>query len=158
MYLIPNFLKINITTYIFKFFVFFLLLTNYETFLFNVLGNLSSSFFKINMLSYPFQFPYDLFNSLLKALDSNTKLILSGDPYQLPPVGPGAPFRDLINSSVVPCYELMEIHRQAADSRIISTAHSVLDGDYESVYWDGERKDFQIIQTQDGAFNEAKKL
>ena len=90
-----------------------------------------------------------LFNSLLKALDSNTKLILSGDPYQLPPVGPGAPFRDLINSSVVPCYELMEIHRQAADSRIISTAHSVLDGDYESVYWDGERKDFQIIQIED---------
>jgi len=90
-----------------------------------------------------------LFNSLLKALDTNTKLILSGDPYQLPPVGPGAPFRDLIHSTVVPCYELMEIHRQAADSRIISTAHSVLDGDYESVYWDGKRKDFQIIQIED---------
>lgn len=90
-----------------------------------------------------------LFNSLLQALDSSTKLILSGDPYQLPPVGPGAPFRDLIHSTVVPCYELMEIHRQAADSRIISTAHSILDGDYESVYWDGKRKDFQIIQIED---------
>jgi len=90
-----------------------------------------------------------LFNSLLKAIPSNCKLILSGDPYQLPPVGPGAPFRDLINSNVVPCFELMEIHRQAADNRIIATAHAILDGDYEAISWDGERKDFQIIEKTD---------
>jgi len=90
-----------------------------------------------------------LFNSLLKAIDDSCKLILSGDPYQLPPVGPGAPFRDLIHSNCVPCFELMQIHRQAADNKIISTAHAILDGDYEAVEWDGERKDFQIIKMTD---------
>ena len=43
-----------------------------------------------------------LFYHLLEALSENCKLILVGDPYQLPPVGPGAPFRDLIRSGRSP--------------------------------------------------------
>lgn len=40
----------------------------------------------------------DLFGTLLKALDMNgvTRLILVGDPNQLPPIGPGRPFVDII--------------------------------------------------------------
>ena len=41
--------------------------------------------------------PTDLFGALLKAIDLNTtkRLILVGDPYQLPPIGPGRPFVDI---------------------------------------------------------------
>ena len=42
--------------------------------------------------------PSDLFGTLLKALDSGPlrRLILVGDPNQLPPIGPGRPFADII--------------------------------------------------------------
>lgn len=42
--------------------------------------------------------PADLFGTLLKALDHGPlkRLILVGDPYQLPPIGPGRPFVDVI--------------------------------------------------------------
>lgn len=43
--------------------------------------------------------PVDLFGTLIKAIDSGTlkRLILVGDPNQLPPIGPGRPFVDIIN-------------------------------------------------------------
>ena len=42
--------------------------------------------------------PTDLFGTLLRALDSGPlrRLILVGDPSQLPPIGPGRPFADII--------------------------------------------------------------
>lgn len=42
--------------------------------------------------------PTDLFGTLLKAIDMNTvsRLVLVGDPNQLPPIGPGRPFVDII--------------------------------------------------------------
>ena len=42
--------------------------------------------------------PMDLLGVLLRALDLNkvSRLILVGDPNQLPPIGPGRPFVDLI--------------------------------------------------------------
>lgn len=42
--------------------------------------------------------PTDLFGTLLRALDSGplSRLILVGDPNQLPPIGPGRPFADII--------------------------------------------------------------
>lgn len=42
--------------------------------------------------------PTDLFGTLLRALDSGplSRLILVGDPNQLPPIGPGRPFGDTI--------------------------------------------------------------
>lgn len=43
--------------------------------------------------------PIDLFGTLLKALDTGplSRLILVGDPNQLPPIGPGRPFADIID-------------------------------------------------------------
>ena len=43
--------------------------------------------------------PTDLMGTLLRALDSNAirRLILVGDENQLPPIGPGRPFADLLN-------------------------------------------------------------
>lgn len=42
--------------------------------------------------------PIDLFGTLFRALDAGplTRLILVGDPNQLPPIGPGRPFADII--------------------------------------------------------------
>ena len=42
--------------------------------------------------------PVDLFGTLLRALDMGplTRLVLVGDPNQLPPIGPGRPFIDVI--------------------------------------------------------------
>jgi len=97
-----------------------------------------------NMLVHNSMVDIFLFRRLLEALRDDCLLILSGDPYQLPPVGPGAPFRDLINSMKVPFYELKKIHRQAADNRIILAAHSILEGNWQNISWDGERKDLQL--------------
>ena len=66
-----------------------------------------------------------LAHSLLRALETGTHLLVVGDADQLPPVGPGAALRDLIASDVVPVTCLVEIHRQAAESRIVTLAHEI---------------------------------
>ena len=51
--------------------------------------------------------------SLLKAIPQGKRLILVGDPDQLPPVGPGYPFSDCLRSEQLPCVRLTEIFRQS---------------------------------------------
>lgn len=69
-----------------------------------------------------------LMQSLLRALPSRCRLILVGDPDQLPSVGPGNLFSDLIRSGVVPTVCLTEIFRQAQESLIVMNAHAVNHG------------------------------
>ena len=69
-----------------------------------------------------------LFNSLLKALRQNTKLLLVGDFYQLPSVSPGAVLRDLVQSRTIPITQLTQIKRQAGNSKIILAAHDIKTG------------------------------
>jgi exodeoxyribonuclease V alpha subunit len=52
-------------------------------------------------------------------------LLIVGDADQLPSVGPGMVLHDLIASGAVPCVKLTEIFRQAASSRIITSAHAI---------------------------------
>ena len=66
-----------------------------------------------------------LFNALLNALDSKTKLILIGDKDQLPPVGIGKPFEDLLLSNVIPCVKLDKVYRQSDDNPIASFSEAV---------------------------------
>lgn len=69
-----------------------------------------------------------LMAALLAALPNGCRLVLVGDPDQLPSVGPGNLFSDLIRSQVVPSVRLTEIFRQAAESAIIRNAHMVNSG------------------------------
>ncbi len=70
-----------------------------------------------------------LMQALLKALPRRCRLILVGDPDQLPSVGPGNLFSDLIRSGVVPTIRLTEIFRQAQESLIVMNAHGVNRGE-----------------------------
>ena len=70
-----------------------------------------------------------LLHSLLKAIPMGKRLILVGDPDQLPPVGPGFPFGDMIRSEALPTVRLTEIFRQAQQSLIVMNAHRVNNGE-----------------------------
>ncbi|MBR5559167.1 MAG: ATP-dependent RecD-like DNA helicase [Oscillospiraceae bacterium] len=70
-----------------------------------------------------------LFESLLRALKMSCKLILVGDPDQLPSVGAGNLLRDLIASERVATVHLDEIFRQAANSLIVTNAHAIVRGE-----------------------------
>ena len=69
-----------------------------------------------------------LAHHLLKAVQSPTRLVLVGDPDQLPSVGPGSVLRDLLNSGAIPVSRLTRIWRQAEGSLIVSNAHAILAG------------------------------
>ena len=69
-----------------------------------------------------------LLHSLLRAIPQGKRLILVGDPDQLPPVGPGSPFADCLRSGMLPTVRLTEIFRQAQESLIVMNAHRVNQG------------------------------
>lgn len=75
-----------------------------------------------------------LMNYLVKGLLDNTKLILIGDCDQLASVGPGSVLNDLIASDTLNINRLTEIYRQAAESRIVTNAHKINEGDKEIVF------------------------
>lgn len=70
-----------------------------------------------------------LLHCLLQAIPQGKRLILVGDPDQLPPVGPGFPFGDMLRSGVLPAVRLTEIFRQAQQSLIVMNAHRVNHGE-----------------------------
>ena len=70
-----------------------------------------------------------LLHGLMKAIPSDRRLILVGDPDQLPPVGPGFPFGDMLRSGVLDAVRLTEVFRQAQESLIVMNAHRVNRGE-----------------------------
>ena len=70
-----------------------------------------------------------LLHSLLQAVPHGKRVILVGDPDQLPPVGPGFPFSDMLRSGELPSVRLTEIFRQAQESLIVMNAHRVNRGE-----------------------------
>ena len=77
-----------------------------------------------------------LMRSLLRARRRGTPLLLVGDLAQLPPVGYGAPLRDIVASGLVPYAFLSEIHRNAG--AIAQGCKDIRLGNMPSVHGKGE--------------------
>lgn len=70
-----------------------------------------------------------LFKKLISSINDTARIVFVGDKDQLPSVGAGNVFSDLIKSEALPTTILTQIHRQGDDSTIITLAHSVNEGD-----------------------------
>lgn len=74
----------------------------------------------------------ELFSFLLENTPNSMQVILVGDKDQLPSVGPGRIFYDLLSSGKLNYRELATIHRQDANSTIIELANEVKNGQLPS--------------------------
>ncbi|MDD3712153.1 MAG: ATP-dependent RecD-like DNA helicase [Candidatus Izemoplasmatales bacterium] len=84
-----------------------------------------------------------LAKKFFSAVANSTKVILVGDANQLPSVGPGDILNNLIKSKLFECVELDVIHRQAADSHIISLAYDILNKNINENFFNNyEDKEF----------------
>ena len=84
---------------------------------------------------------------LLDAVADGTHVVLIGDADQLPPVGAGKPFADLIDSGAVPVARLTHVFRQAARSLIVQAAHAInAGGQPRTRAGEGEQRDFFFIE------------
>lgn len=70
-----------------------------------------------------------LAHHLVKAVAAPTRLVLVGDPDQLPSVGAGSVLSDLLRSGEIPTWRLTRVFRQDRESLIVENAHRVLAGD-----------------------------
>jgi exodeoxyribonuclease V alpha subunit len=70
-----------------------------------------------------------LMAALLRAVPPGAAVLFVGDVDQLPSVGPGQVLADLLNSGAIPVVRLTEVFRQAAESRIITNAHRINQGE-----------------------------
>lgn len=93
-----------------------------------------------------------IFNELLNSIGDETSLLLVGDYHQLPSVGPGLIFKDLITSQVVPTTVLTKIFRQSQNSQIIQNANKILHGkttkDEDGLTFDRSKGDFDFIERE----------
>ncbi len=70
-----------------------------------------------------------LFSDLLKALKLSCRIILVGDSDQLPSIGAGNVLGDILASEKFPAIRLKKVFRQAAESKIISNAHAIINNE-----------------------------
>jgi exodeoxyribonuclease V alpha subunit len=90
-----------------------------------------------------------LMQALTKAVPDNAALLIVGDIDQLPSVGPGQVLADVIASHAVPVVRLTEVFRQAAQSRIISSAHRINQGSIPDLSRPNGDSDFYFVQADD---------
>src|SRR6516225_4671615 len=92
-----------------------------------------------------------LMQALMKALPDKAALLIVGDIDQLPSVGPGQVLADVISSGIVPVVRLTEVFRQAARSRIITSAHRINEGLMPDLSSPGTESDFYFVSADDPA-------
>ena len=90
-----------------------------------------------------------LMRALLAAMPPDCRLILVGDADQLPSVGPGRVFSDVLRSGAIPAVRLTEIFRQAEDSRIVKYAHMINRGEHPELRENSG--DFFLLNRRDEA-------
>ena len=87
---------------------------------------------------------------LFKAIAPLTRVVLVGDPDQLPSVAPGNVLVDLIASKRVATFRLTQIHRQGRGSLIVANAHRMLAGEMPQLPERGDRgADFYFFPAED---------
>ena len=72
--------------------------------------------------------PADLFAQVLQALPDHARLILCGDPDQLPPIDAGCPFADILHTAAVPVARITTTHRVQGGSDLLDAFHALRDG------------------------------
>jgi exodeoxyribonuclease V alpha subunit len=75
----------------------------------------------------------ELAAALIEACADGTRLLLVGDPAQLPSIGPGRILADIIDSGVIPVTELTKLYRQKDGGTIAKLATAVRGGDLPAV-------------------------
>jgi exodeoxyribonuclease V alpha subunit len=84
---------------------------------------------------------------LLGGLAESTHVVFVGDADQLPPIGAGKPFADLIEAGIVPVTRLRHVFRQAARSMITTAAHAVNEGRVPNLEPEpDQRQDFHLLE------------
>ena len=91
-----------------------------------------------------------LMASLMRAMKLSCRLILVGDPDQLPSVGAGNILGDLIASDVIPTIHLSEIFRQARESHIVVSSHMIVRGEQPDL----SRKDSDMFFLRGGSYEQ----
>ena len=94
----------------------------------------------------------DLMN-LLETVPDGTSIIFIGDVDQLPPVGPGQPFKDLIESDMVSVSRLTGNFRQASFSDTVKAARNVIRGATPQLTDSLAKSDFVFIETPSNQAN-----
>jgi exodeoxyribonuclease V alpha subunit len=87
----------------------------------------------------------ELADAVCRAVQRDTRLILIGDDAQLPSVGPGRVFADLIASTKCPIARLTTLHRAAAASWVATQAPAILAGAVPDLK---ERRDFWHVERE----------
>ncbi|WP_432256746.1 SF1B family DNA helicase RecD2 [Limimaricola sp. AA108-03] len=90
-----------------------------------------------------------LMQSLLNAVPDGAALLIVGDIDQLPSVGPGQVLADIIESEAIPVVRLTEVFRQAAESRIITSAHLINSGRIPDLTKPEAETDFYFVPASD---------
>ena len=96
----------------------------------------------------------DLFNALLNGISSNVKLILVGDTFQLPSVGPGLVLDDLIGSDYFNFVPLNQIYRQSDNSYIAYLAKDIKNNDLSEEFLK-KKDDYTFFQTDNSMIKDA---
>lgn len=90
-----------------------------------------------------------LAEQLFRAVPTSCQVILIGDVDQLPSVGPGQIFRDLLETKNLPKVSLKTVYRQSAESKIITHAHAINEGRIPLFEDKHDKNDCHFIETKD---------
>jgi len=90
----------------------------------------------------------NLFNDLVKMLPLGSQLIFIGDVDQLPPVGAGQPFLDLIRSKKIVVSRLTKQFRQGSDSVIPNVAKAINKGELIDFSTDFANSGFSFVEVE----------
>lgn len=96
----------------------------------------------------------DLFNALLNGISPGVKLILVGDTFQLPSVGPGLVLDDLISSDYFNFIPLNQIYRQSDNSYIPYLAKEIKNNDLSEEFLT-KKDDYTFFQTKSTQIKDA---